>query len=344
VKLWPVAVVVAAVAAVLVVRGSVAAEPAPVRAAAAQRAPVGVGVVLKSLDNPFFVAMYQGVRAEARRLEVDATVRSVSRSDDLAGEAAQVRTLVAERKDCYIVNPITATNLVTALRGVRRPIINIDSPIDPAAARRAGVRIRTYIGTDDFAAGRLAGTRMAALLRAGGDVALVGGVPESVNSGVRLSGFERGIRGSRLRVVARVDADYDRTKAQIAAERILRDHPRLSGFFAVNDEMALGIADALRAAGRTGTLKVIGVDGIAEALDAIRVGSMSATVSQYPYVMGQMAVEACAATARGAQVPARVEAPIALLTNANVARAIAAFPRPFQPYSDPFGRILRRLG
>jgi ribose transport system substrate-binding protein len=303
-----------------------------------------VGVALKALDNPFFVAIYEGLRAEASRLEVGATVRSVTSSDDLTGEAAQVRALVATSQDCYVVNPITGTNLLTALRGVRRPIINIDSPIDTAAAKRAHVRIHSYIGTDDVAAGRLAGARMTSVLPGGGEVALIGGLADSINSGLRLSGFERGIRGSRLSVVARVNADYDRTKAEIAAERILRAHPRISGFFAVNDQMALGIADALGAAGKTGKVTVIGLDGIAEALDAVRAGSLSATVSQYPYVMGQLAVEACTAAARGAPLPARVDAPIALLTKANVARAIAAFPKPFQSYSDPFIPLLRRRG
>jgi ABC-type sugar transport system substrate-binding protein len=67
-------------------------------------------------------------------------------------------------------------------------------------------------------------------------------------------------------------------------------------------------------------------------------------VSQYPYVMGRMAVEACVAAARGATVPARVDAPIALLTHANASRAITAFPQPFQPYADPFEPLVRRRG
>jgi ABC-type sugar transport system substrate-binding protein len=342
VRIWPIAT--AAVSAVLVVGAAVGAEPAPDRPASADGAPVRMGVVLNALDNPFFVAIYEGERAEARRLEVRATVRSVTSNADLAGQAAQVRALVAERRDCYVVNPITATNLVTALRGVKRPIVNIDSPLDPAAAKRARVRVRTYIGTDDFAAGRLAGGHMASLLPRGGGVALVGGLADNVNSGVRLSGFERGIRGSRLRVVARVNADYNRTQAEIAAERILRAHPRISGFFAASDNMALGIADAVRAAGRSGEVRIIGLDGIAEALDAVRAGSISATVSQYPYVMGRMAVEACAAAARGARVPPRVDAPIALLTRDNVERAIAAFPKPVEPYADPFSRLVRGRG
>jgi ABC-type sugar transport system substrate-binding protein len=342
VKIWPIATT--AVSAILAAGCAAGAEPAPVRAVGAEPAPVRMGVVLNYLDNPFFLAIYEGTRAEASRLDVRATVRSVTSNADLAGQAAQVRAAVARSEDCYVVNPITATNLVTALHGVRRPIVNIDSPIDPAAAKRGHVRIRTYIGTDDFAAGRLAGARMVSIVPGGGDVALVGGLADNVNSGLRLSGFERGIRGSHVRVVTRVHADYDRTKAEIAAERILRAHPHLSGFFAASDNMALGVADAVRSAGRTGTVRVIGLDGSAEALDAIRAGSISATVSQYPYVMGQLAVEACAAAARGARLPAIVDAPIALLTKDNVARAIAAFPEPFQRYSDPFRRLLRRRG
>jgi ribose transport system substrate-binding protein len=301
-----------------------------------------VGVVLKSLDNPFFVAMYEGVKAEAERRTADVSVRAAKGYADLAGQAALLRKLAAGKRDCYVVNPINATNLVAALRGVSRPIINIDSPIDPAAAKRAGVHVDAYIGTNDFAAGKLAGARMASILPSGGTVALVGAFAGNVNSERRMSGFERGIRGTRVRVVARLYADYSRAKAEVAAERILHTRPHLSGFFAVNDEMALGVSAAVRSAGRTGSIRIIGVDGIPEALDAVRDGTISATVSQYPYVMGQMAVEACLAAVRGARLPARVDSPVAVVTQSNLGHATATFPRPFRGYSDPFARLLRK--
>ncbi|HEV7564773.1 MAG TPA: substrate-binding domain-containing protein [Microbacteriaceae bacterium] len=321
-----------AVAAVLMVVGGVGAKPVP---------PVRMGVVLNSLDNPFWVAIFEGIRAEAKRLDVQASIRAPATNSDPAGQAAEVRALVARKNDCYAVAPVTATNLVAALRGVSRPVVNVNSPIDRAAARRAGVRIGIYIGTDDFAAGRLAGARMAFVLHGTGDVALLGGRVHSILAPLRLGGFERGIRGTRLRVVERVNADYERTKAQIVAAQILERHPGLDGFFAANDLMALGVADAVRAAGKADDVAIIGLDGIPEALDAVREGSLSATVSQYPYVMGQMAVESCVAVSHGARLPARVDAPVALVTKSNVANAIATFPKPFQPYSDPLRRLLR---
>ena len=329
-KGWPIAV--AAFSAVLLFGGVAGAKPAPVR----------IGVVLNALDNPFFVTIFEGVRVETNRRGARASIRAAASNADLAGQAAHVRSLVGAKNDCYVVNPITSTNLVSALRGVTRPIVNLDSPIDQTAAKRARLPIRTYIGTNDVAAGRIAGSKMASLLKAGGRVALIGGLADNVNSALRLKGFERGIQGAGLKVVARINADYRRTKAQIVAEQILRDNPRLSGFFAASDLMALGAADAVRAAGRTGQVRIIGLDGIPGALDAIRVGSIDATVSQYPYVMGQMAVEACVAAARGSKLPTRVDAPIAIVTRANARRAIATFPHPFRPYSDPFKRILKR--
>jgi ribose transport system substrate-binding protein len=323
--------VIATVSAILLAASAAGARPAEVR----------VGVVLKALDNPFFVAMYEGVSAEAERRGVDASVRAVKTNGDLVAQAALVRELVARKEDCYVVNPIAATNLVAALRDAKGPVVNIDSPIDPAAARRAGVRIRSLIGTNDFDAGRTAATTMVSLLHRAATVALIGGFADSVNSKRRLSGFARGIRGTGVRVIVSVVADYSRPKAEVAAERILRQHPHLAGFFAVNDEMALGVVDAVRATGRTG-VTIVGVDGIPEGLDAVRDGTISATVAQYPYVMGQMAIEACIAAARGVRLPARVDSPIAVVTRSNVGRARASFPRPFVGYSDPFRRLLKK--
>jgi ABC-type sugar transport system substrate-binding protein len=182
---------------------------------------------------------------------------------------------------------------------------------------------------------------MASLLHGNGTVALVGGPAHNVNSDLRLSGFVRGVAGTSVRVVQRASADYDRTKAQLVAGQILHTHPGIRGFFAVNDLMALGIADALRDAGKTGEIEIIGVDGIPEALDAVRAGAVSATVAQYPYVMGKMAIEACTAAVRGAKLPQRVDAPIDLVTKANVARASASFPHPFRHYSDPLAQLIR---
>jgi len=303
--------------------------------------PPRLGVVLNGLDNPYYVAMYQGAKDEAAQRDLPVTFRAPQSHADLSRQVAEVRAVVASKRDCYAISPIDPAHLVNPLRGVRQPVVLLDTPLDRATAQKAGLRIATAIGSSDFGAGKLAGAEMISLLHGRGQVALLGGFPTG-NGVLRLDGFERAVAGTGVRVVARENAAYLRDKAETAAAEMLREHPQLAGFFAANDLMALGAADAVSAAGRTGEVAIIGMDGITEALDAIRNGSMSATVSQYPYVMGRMAIEACLAATRGNALPSRADAPLTVITKANVARASALFPRPFQAYSDPFAQLLRR--
>jgi ribose transport system substrate-binding protein len=297
----------------------------------------GVAAEIKGLDNPFFVTMRQGLVDTAKRQGVHLRVGAAASLDDTVGQASAMESLAGQGAGCYIVNPIDATNLIPPLTHVRPgvPIVNIDSPIDRSAATAEGVHISNYIGTDNVAAGRLAAASMARRVRAGAHVHIVKGIPGDATSEARARGFQQGARG-RFTIVHRVPADFDRGEAAAATRRLLRSDPRLAGIFAVNDEMALGVTDATRDAARR-NVAVIGLDGIPEALQAIQRGALSATVAQYPYTIGQLAVEACAAHLRGRHVPARVSAPVDLVDAGNVARALARFPRPVAPFRDPFG-------
>ncbi len=128
--------------------------------------------------------------------------------------------------------------------------------------------------------------------------------------------------------------------ALLAASSLLHDEPGIAGFFAANDQMALGVARAVADAGRTGDVAVVGVDGIEQALAAVQRGAMSATVSQYPYTIGKLGVEACLAAASGKSLPGHVDAPIQVVTRRNVARAEEKFPQPVQPFGSPFAALL----
>ena len=304
---------------------------------------VRLGAVIKGLDNPFFVSMRDGLVATARRVDARLHVAAASAGlQDTAGQASDLESIAARHPACYVVNPLTQTNLIQALADVPRktPIINVDSRIGRAAADAVGVKITTYVGTDNRAGGRLGADAMAKLVEPGARVAVVTGIPGDVGSGQRTEGFDQGTRG-RFKVVTKIAADFDRGKARRAVADLLRADPHIAGIFAVNDLMALGVADAVQAAGRGRDVKVIGFDGISQALAAVRRGRMAATVAQYPYTMGQLAIEGCLAAIRGRSVPARVDAPVQVVTRENVARAQANFPRPVRPFHDPLAASAR---
>jgi ABC-type sugar transport system substrate-binding protein len=300
-----------------------------------------VGVVIKGLDNPFFAAMKQGVEAAAADLNADVRVKAATGLEDTAGQASELEALIAEQLDCYVVNPINQSNLVTPLSHVPdgTPIVNIDSPVGTDEAGALGIDISTYIGTDNYAAGQLAADAIAARVDRRASVGVIGGISGDATSAARIDGFLTGARG-RFHALDPVSADWSERKAMAAAASLLRSEPGIDGFFAANDEMALGISLAVREAGSQSGVAVVGVDGIEPALEAVRKSAMSATVSQYPYTIGGLGVEACLAAASGKSLPAQVDAPIQLVTRRNVAQAEANFPRPVEPFASPFAALL----
>ena len=306
-----------------------------------ERGPTQVGVVIKGLDNPYFAAMKQGVQAVARARRADVSVGAATGLEDTAGQASKLEALIGQGLDCYVVNPISQSNLVRALSHVPEgaPIVNIDSPVGADLARALGIEISTYIGTDNEAAGELAADTMARFVDRGASVGVIGGISGDATSAARIDGFRRGAR-DRFEPLDPVTADWDERKAMLAAATLLHDDARLQGFFAANDQMALGIARAVAGAGRKGAVAVVGVDGIGQALEAVQRGAMSATVSQYPYTIGKLGVEACLAAASGASLPRRVDAPIQVITKGNVARARSKFPQPVEPFNGPFAALL----
>jgi ABC-type sugar transport system substrate-binding protein len=302
-----------------------------------------LAVVIKGVENPFFATMRDGVMDAVRANKIQLKFSAAAGLGDTAGQASALESLGAERASCYVVNPINQTNLIEPLSHVARgtPIVNIDSPVDQEAAKALGVRITAYVGTDNRAAGRLAADAMVRSVARGARVAVIGGIPGDASSESRTRGFTDGAQG-RFDVVQVSAADFDRGRAKLAAEAILRARPPVQGVFAVNDEMALGTADAVAAAGAARSVAVVGVDGIPEALDAVKRGALSATVAQYPYTIGQLGVEACLATIRGKPVPANIVAPLQVVTSENVAHAQARSPQPVEPFDDVVAELLNR--
>jgi ABC-type sugar transport system substrate-binding protein len=293
--------------------------------------------VIKGLDNPFFQAMQQGIEEQSKSQGTTVSVQAATSITDTTGQADKLNALAGQDYSCYLVNPISGTNLVQSLVQVshkNKPIVNIDSPVDAKAAQTAGVKLATYIGTNNVNAGQTAGQQMLKELSGNGQVALIGGIAGDVTSAARLDGFKKAVTG-KLDIAQTVAADWDRQKALTTATDILRARPNLKGFFAANDDMGLGIVRAVQNANKTGKIKVISVDGNKDALQSVKQGQLTATVAQYPYAIGQMGMEACKAAATGKQLPPNVEAPVLLVTKDVADKAISNFPKPFGSFNDP---------
>lgn len=298
-----------------------------------------IAIVMRDFTNPYWAAMRDGAVAEGKAQGVQVTVKAGSNETDSQGENSQISTLATQDYNCFGVVPVNATNVITPLVPVARkkiPILNLDSQVDPKAAKAAGVSFTSFIGSDNLSAGEKAGRALLAKMGGKGQVAILQGIAGEQNGKNRQQGFTAVTKG-KLQVVAAQPANYDQNTALNVTTAILQAHRSITGIFAANDTMGLGAAQAVKNAGLQGKVTIISVDGIQDMLKAIKSGVSTGTISQYPYAEGQMAVQACIAAVAKKKVPARVVAPIELINSANVAKAISSFPKPIVQFDDPFG-------
>ncbi|WP_295825441.1 substrate-binding domain-containing protein [uncultured Microbacterium sp.] len=300
-----------------------------------------IAAVIKGLDNPFFQAMQDGITDTASTDGVNVSVQAAADTADTTGQADKLTTLAGQDMGCFIINPISGTNLVQALAPIAAkgtPVVNIDQPLDADAASAAGVTPATYVGTDNEAAGGKAGEFVAGKVAAGAKVAIIGGVAGNVTSAARIDGFKAAASG--LQVVQEEAADWKRELALTKATDIIAANPDIAAFFAANDDMGLGIVKAVENAGKTGKIVVVSVDGNKDALESVAAGGLSATVAQYPFAIGQLGVQACEVAVKGGTLPSNVESPTALVTEKNASDAIAKFPQPFEEFTNPLADLL----
>ncbi|WP_306359771.1 substrate-binding domain-containing protein [Nocardia sp. CC227C] len=301
-----------------------------------------IAIVTRNFTNPYWAALRDGALAEADALGVRVDVQAGQSETDADGENAQISTMAARGYDCFGVVPVNSTNVITPLTPVARkdiPILNLDTRIDPKASEAAGVSYASFIGSDNLDAGRIAGERMVRALGGSGKVVMLQGIAGEQNGINRDQGFSDAVAGT-LDIVQKAPADYEQDKGLQVTEAMLRAHPDITGVFAANDTMGLGAAQAIKNAGKSEQIKVISVDGIQAALDAVKSGDLYGTVTQYPYAEGQLAVQGCLALHQGKTLPERVVAPIAFIGADNVDQQIASFPRPIVAFDNPIEGLL----
>src|SRR5207248_4563680 len=195
------------------------------------------------------------------------------------------------------------------------PVVIVDTKLDPAAVQQAGAKFVSFVGSDNYEGGRIAARFIVEQSHGRARVAILEGIPGHDTGDSRLRGFRDGIRDqSAIHVVASQPANWERDQGFNVFQNMLQAHPDIDTLFACNDMMALGAAEAIRAAGRTGSIRVVGFDAVDDARKAIRDGTMAASVAQFPDEMGRVAVENAVHALRGEAVPPDVRVRIELVT------------------------------
>ncbi len=96
------------------------------------------------------------------------------------------------------------------------------------------------------------------------------GTPGLSHTQERKKGFEDALGRSDVATLASLSANYDRAEGMKVTEDWIQSFPKFDAIVAANDQMALGALEALQGADRLKGVMISGVDGTADALNAIK--------------------------------------------------------------------------
>jgi len=139
--------------------------------------------------------------------------------------------------------------------------------------------------------GTAAGNYLTTAIGHGGRIVHIQAEEFLENARLRRDSFLTEVKRQGCTVVKTIHAESDRKKAYEQMKTFLKEGTPFQGLFAENDAMALGAVQALKEINYSPWPTIVGFDGVQEALDAIRHGTMAASVAQDPVSLGKTAFE-----------------------------------------------------
>ena len=247
-----------------------------------------VVLVAKSTQTEFWLSVFAGAQAAAAEYNVELTTMGPETEEDYETQNRMVAEAVADGAEALVFSAIDYENNAAAVdaagqAGVK--IVSIDSGVDSD-------QVGTYIGTDNYAAGRMAA--QAALEGVEGE--LVVGLVNYDESTANGQERERGVRDAltesgRARVAASVTTLVEAGRAQTDTADLLRNNPEINAVIAFNEPTSVGAARAVAELGLSDEVFLVGFDSNVATIDGLQEGSVDALIVQNPYAMGYLGVE-----------------------------------------------------
>jgi ABC-type sugar transport system substrate-binding protein len=270
---------------------------------------------------PYFVHMQKQIDDEAAKLGKVTLVKSDGQLSAPKQIADIEAGLVAGVKG-IIIGPNDANALAPAIRAAIKqgvPVVTIDRPVNGVP------EVLAHVSADNVLGSQAQGKVIAALFPKGADVVVLQGVPGDQTAKDRNTGVHDILaKRAEFKFVSEQTARFNRDQGLSVTENILTSLPKAPQVIvAANDDMALGALQAAKARNLAGKIAILGYDGAPEALAAVKDGTLTATVDQFPGQQGRTALRTLVEFLRTKKAPAKqtiLIEPVAI-TKANLAQA-----------------------
>ena len=274
-----------------------------------------VGATMLSMQNEFIVNVHDEMAKKAETAGIE--LITVDAEHSALKQVEQVESFIAQNVDAIILNPCeveASSPAVTKALAAKIPIINVNS--------ETSTKPSAFVGSDDVESGRMAMRFIAEKLGGKGNVLMIHGYMGQAAQIKREQGAREILnKYPGLKLLAHQTAEWDRAQAMSLMENWIQSYgSQINAVFAQNDEMGLGAVKALTDAGLKDKVVVVSIDAIPDALQAVKKGTLDATLFQNAEQQGAKAVETAIKAAKSQPYEKQVLIPFQLVTKANVVK------------------------
>ncbi len=249
-----------------------------------------IAVIPKGTANSFWLSVLDGANAAGKEDGVTIIWQGPAKENDITEQVNVVRSQVNNHVDGIVLAACDKEALVQPVKDAMAksiPVVAIDSGLTDMNAPLC------FIATDNVKGGAAAADALAKAIGDKGNVGLMPFLKGAASSDEREKGFlDEMAKHPNIHVVATLYTDSDVLKAGDQTQNLLTSHPDIVGIFAANEPNGIGAANVLRQRKLAGKVKLVAFDGSIDEVNAIKDGTMLATIVQDPFQMGYKGVKA----------------------------------------------------
>jgi len=280
-----------------------------------------IAVIPKGTTHEFWKSVHAGAQQAANELNIKIIWKGPLKEDDREQQIQLVEDFISRGVVGIILAPMDDTALRVPVTTAKRqgiPVVIFDSNLKSDD-------YVSFVATDNYRGGQIAGEHMVKLLADKGRVIVLRYQEGSDSTIRREQGFLDTIRKHpQIQVVSAnqysgptTETAYRASENLLAPFKNTKGELTVDGIFCPNESTTFGMLRALQDGGLAGKVRFIGFDTSVKLEDALRRGQIDALILQNPHRMGYLAVKTMVDHLRGNKVPRQIDTGASLVTTAN---------------------------
>lgn len=277
---------------------------------------ITIAMIPKGTSHVFWKSVEAGAKKAATELGVEVIWKGPLKEDDKDGQVKVVEDFTAKKVSAIGLAPLDNSVLrvpVTNAQDAKIPVLIFDSGLKD-------VDTVSFVATDNKAAGKMGGEKLAKVMGGKGKVILLRYMEGSASTMEREEGFLEAMKANPgITVISdNQHAGASVESAQQMSENLLQRFKDVEGIFCPNESAAFGMLRALQNAGLAGKIKFVGFDASDQLLAGVEKGEIDALVVQNPEKMGYLSVKTLVAYLKGEKVEKRIDTGAAVVDKENM--------------------------